>query len=96
MDCKKVVLKNNLRVLLVTRYDLQSVLLNLWVKTGSRFEEDKKAGLSHFLEHVVFKGSKKGRQPKLYRKVLIQLALKLMRQPQKSGLIFILNQDPML
>lgn len=54
-----MVLKNNLRVLLVPRNDLQSVLLNLWVKTGSRFEEDKKAGLSHFLEHMVFKGSKK-------------------------------------
>ncbi len=59
MDCKKIILKNNLRVLLVPRDDLQSVLVALWVKTGSRFEEDKKAGLSHFLEHMVFKGSKK-------------------------------------
>ncbi len=59
MDCKKIILKNNLRVLLVPRDDLKSVLVNLWVKTGSRFEEDEKAGLSHFLEHMVFKGSKK-------------------------------------
>jgi len=59
MDCKKIILKNNLRVLLVPRDDLQSVLVALWVKTGSRFEDDKRAGLSHFLEHMVFKGSKK-------------------------------------
>ncbi len=59
MDCKKKILKNGLRLLLIPRDDLQSVLVTLWVKTGSRFEEDKIAGLSHFLEHMVFKGSKK-------------------------------------
>ncbi len=59
MDCKKKILKNGLRLLLVPRVDLQSVLVTLWVKTGSRFEEDKVAGLSHFLEHMAFKGSRK-------------------------------------
>lgn len=59
MDAKKLILKNNLRVLLVPNRSLKSVMVTLWVKVGSRFEDDKKAGLSHFLEHMVFKGSKK-------------------------------------
>jgi predicted Zn-dependent peptidase len=31
----------------------------IWVRTGSRFEDKKLNGISHFLEHMVFKGSKK-------------------------------------
>ncbi len=38
---------------------LESVTLTVWVKTGSRNEEKKVSGISHFLEHMVFKGSKK-------------------------------------
>jgi predicted Zn-dependent peptidase len=38
---------------------LESITLTVWVKVGSRWEEDKIAGLSHFLEHMVFKGSSK-------------------------------------
>ena len=59
MDCIKKILKNNLRVLLVPNKSLESVVVTLWVKVGSRFEDDKKAGLSHFLEHMAFKGSRK-------------------------------------
>ena len=39
--------------------NLESAAVTLWVGVGSRFEEDKVAGVSHFLEHMVFKGSKK-------------------------------------
>jgi predicted Zn-dependent peptidase len=38
---------------------LESVTVTVWVKTGSRFEEKETNGISHFLEHMVFKGSKK-------------------------------------
>lgn len=38
---------------------LESVNLMIWVAVGSRFENQSKAGISHFLEHMVFKGSKK-------------------------------------
>lgn len=38
---------------------LSSVTLTIWVKTGSRNEDPKVNGISHFLEHMVFKGSKK-------------------------------------
>lgn len=38
---------------------LESATLTVWVKTGSRNEEKKTSGISHFLEHMAFKGSKK-------------------------------------
>lgn len=38
---------------------LESATVTVWVKTGSRNEEKKINGISHFLEHMVFKGSKK-------------------------------------
>lgn len=38
---------------------LESVTVTIWVKTGSRNEDPKIAGISHFLEHMVFKGSSK-------------------------------------
>jgi len=36
-----------------------SVSVGVWLKVGSRYEQDCFAGISHFLEHVIFKGSKK-------------------------------------
>lgn len=38
---------------------LESATITIWVKTGSRFESKKINGISHFLEHMVFKGSVK-------------------------------------
>ncbi|KKR43270.1 MAG: hypothetical protein UU51_C0011G0002 [Microgenomates group bacterium GW2011_GWC1_41_20] len=38
---------------------LESVTVTVWVKTGSRNEDEKVGGISHFLEHMVFKGSNK-------------------------------------
>ncbi len=37
----------------------ESVTLTVWVKTGSRDEDERMGGISHFLEHMVFKGGKK-------------------------------------
>ena len=53
------ILKNGLRVLLVPMPQVKSVTSLLLVKTGSRNEEEQKAGISHFLEHMAFKGTKK-------------------------------------
>jgi len=52
-------LKNELRILTVPIVGLASATVTVWVKTGSRLEEKKVSGISHFLEHMVFKGSKK-------------------------------------
>ena len=59
MRFSKNTLKNGLRVITVSLPNLESATVTVWVKTGSRMEENRVAGISHFLEHMVFKGSKK-------------------------------------
>lgn len=54
-----ITLPSGLRVLMVPMPSSESVTLTVWVKTGSRNEEKRTSGISHFLEHMVFKGSKK-------------------------------------
>ncbi|MFV1917604.1 MAG: M16 family metallopeptidase [Patescibacteria group bacterium] len=52
-------LKNGLRVICVPLPNLASVTTSVWVRTGSRFEDRRVNGISHFLEHMVFKGGRK-------------------------------------
>jgi len=52
-------LSNGLRVITSELPNAESVTVTVWVAVGSRFETLKTNGLSHFLEHMVFKGSKK-------------------------------------
>lgn len=52
-------LSNGLRVITVPMASSESTTLTIWVKTGSRNEDKKINGISHFLEHMVFKGSSK-------------------------------------
>lgn len=50
-------LSNGLTIVTETVNSVRSVALGIWVKTGSRYEPAEKAGISHFLEHTVFKGT---------------------------------------
>jgi predicted Zn-dependent peptidase len=50
-------LSNSLRVVLVP-CEAQSVAFGLFIKSGSRHETDAMAGMSHFIEHMLFKGTK--------------------------------------
>src|SRR6266849_7818447 len=50
-------LANGLRVLSERLPDLTSVTVGIWVENGSRYERDEQAGISHFLEHLFFKGT---------------------------------------
>lgn len=59
MDYKLEKLDNDLRLLTVPLPNLESATVTVWAGVGSRYETDKIAGLSHFLEHMTFKGSKK-------------------------------------
>ena len=40
---------------------LRSVIVGAWVQVGSRYERRKEYGYSHFVEHMLFKGTKKGK-----------------------------------
>jgi predicted Zn-dependent peptidase len=50
-------LSNGLRVLTVTLPHVQSVALGFFLGVGSRYESDALAGASHFVEHMLFKGT---------------------------------------
>ena len=49
-------LKNKLKVLLVP-CEAESVAVGLFIASGSRHEDAKSAGISHFIEHMLFKGT---------------------------------------
>lgn len=52
-------LPNGLRVISEAMPSLRSVALGCWIDTGTRDEMPSEAGVSHFLEHLLFKGSEK-------------------------------------
>ncbi|HEX8950062.1 MAG TPA: pitrilysin family protein [Dissulfurispiraceae bacterium] len=52
-------LDNGIPVVMEQLKNFRSVLLGIWVKVGSRNETHDKNGISHFLEHMFFKGTKK-------------------------------------
>jgi len=56
---KKIALKNNLRIITVPQKNTQSVTILVLVGTGSKYEKKEVNGISHFLEHMYFKGTKK-------------------------------------
>ncbi|CAM3078104.1 insulinase family protein [Sporolactobacillus spathodeae] len=48
---------NGIRVLLEQIPNVRSVSIGIWVGTGSRYETKEKNGISHFIEHMLFKGT---------------------------------------
>jgi len=56
---KRTTLKNGLRVITVPRKNTQSLTVLVLVGTGSKYEKKEINGISHFLEHMYFKGTKK-------------------------------------
>ena len=50
-------LANGVRVLSEPLPDLTSTTVGIWVENGSRYERAEQAGISHFLEHLFFKGT---------------------------------------
>ena len=56
---KKTKLANGLRLITKRINGVQSLSLGIWINIGGRFESSKQKGISHFLEHLFFKGSKK-------------------------------------
>lgn len=57
MDHQLTTLPNGLRVISESMPSVRSVAVGAWVDTGSRDETVPEAGCSHFLEHLLFKGT---------------------------------------
>ncbi len=54
---EKITLKNGLRVLLEYQPYARTACFGVWVKSGSLYEKEENNGISHFIEHMVFKGT---------------------------------------
>jgi len=52
-------LDNGLQYILEQRKGTGVAAIQVWVKTGSKYEEEKIAGITHFIEHLIFKGTEK-------------------------------------
>lgn len=53
----KTVLDNGLKIVTEHFESVKSVTVGIWAKTGSRNESHKQSGVTHFLEHMLFKGT---------------------------------------
>lgn len=56
---KRSLLKNGTVVITEKAENFKSLSIGVWVKGGSRHESPKQAGMAHFLEHMMFKGTGK-------------------------------------
>ena len=54
----KEVLPNGLTLVTESMPHVRSVAIGVWLKRGSRHEKSAQTGISHFIEHMVFKGTK--------------------------------------
>ena len=54
---KKTILENGLRIVTEEVPYVHSAVIGIWVRAGSRNEEDSNHGISHFIEHLLFKGT---------------------------------------
>ncbi|MGE0086622.1 MAG: M16 family metallopeptidase [Desulfococcaceae bacterium] len=57
MSAEKTTLENGVRILTRKMPHARSVSLGVWVETGARDENPAESGLSHFIEHMIFKGT---------------------------------------
>lgn len=55
----KTCLENGVRIISQRSEHLQSVSMGIWIGAGSRDEDAALSGISHFIEHMVFKGTKR-------------------------------------
>ncbi len=56
-EFRRTVLPNGIRLVTERIPHVRSVAVGVWVDTGSRYEPVEKRGISHFIEHLVFKGT---------------------------------------
>ncbi len=66
---RKLVLDNGVRVVTERMPTLKSVTVGVWVNTGSRDEQSSQAGYSHFIEHMLFKGTRKRSSAEISREI---------------------------
>jgi predicted Zn-dependent peptidase len=68
-DIEIATLKNGVRVISEEMNHVRSVSLGVWIRTGSRRETSEENGISHFIEHMLFKGTKNRSAEEIARSV---------------------------
>src|SRR5579864_2987802 len=68
-DIERAVLPNGVRVVTERMAHVRSVTVGIWIGTGSREETPAESGLTHFIEHMVFKGTKNRSAEQIARSV---------------------------
>lgn len=56
---KTLTLNNGLRIAIHPMNWMESVAVGIWIGVGGRYENSYNAGISHFLEHILFKGTRR-------------------------------------
>src|SRR3979411_443647 len=68
-NIRREVLPNGLTVITEEKLHVRWISVGLWVKTGSRDEDAQENGISHFIEHMLFKGTKHRTAEEIARQV---------------------------
>ncbi len=68
-NIRREVLPNGLVVVTEEMQHIRSVSIGVWIKTGSRHEDPELNGISHFVEHMVFKGTRNRSAEQIARQV---------------------------
>ncbi len=68
-ELKLTTLPNGLRVATESNLSADSAIVGVWIDAGSRFEADARNGTAHFLEHMIFKGTKRCRLRQLEEEI---------------------------
>ena len=69
MNVDKITFNNGLNLVLTEMPGRKSASVGVWFKTGGRYENSSNKGIAHFLEHMIFKGSRKYSTDKIKRTI---------------------------
>ncbi len=69
MDVRRTDLSNGLCVITARMPQVSSVAIGLWVGAGGRHESPEESGVSHFLEHLLFKGTRRRTAQEISREI---------------------------
>ena len=62
-------MKNGMKIVMIPMKTSKIISMGIFIRTGSRYENKKNKGMAHFLEHMMFKGTKNMKSSKITEKL---------------------------
>jgi predicted Zn-dependent peptidase len=93
-ECRTALIANGLRVVVVPQPWLHRAHVALWARVGSRFETREDNGISHFLEHMIYRGTRRVRSAHAVNLAFERLGGSLFASTQVDHGIFSLALPP--